>query len=358
MSITIDPQILKEFAVKVFRACGAPEAEAEIIGDHLVTANLMGYDTHGVIRIPQYLNDVRSGMIVPGAPVTVERETETTAVVDCGWNFGQVGGQAAIDIAVEKARTRHVAAVVTRRANHAGRIGTFTQRAANDGMLAIAVCNSPIHGHFVLPWGGTEGRLATNPISFAFPGNASGPILADFSTAESSEGAIRLHRNLGKPLPTGWIVDSSGLPTRDPDDFYGPPPGAILPFGGSKGYRGFALSVLVEVFGGIMGGSSTLVEQPGNGLGFIVVDISAFLPREQFDKLVHEMRDYIKSSPPAPGHEAVLMPGEPDYRNLQRRLHDGIEIDESTWEQIVESAAAIGVRFPPRPAARVAQEPA
>jgi LDH2 family malate/lactate/ureidoglycolate dehydrogenase len=250
-----------------------------------------------------------------------------------------------MDIAVDKARRHHVATVVTRRSNHAGRIGTYTQRAANVGMLALAVCNSPIHGHFVLPWGGTEGRLATNPISFAFPGNAAGPILADFSTAESSEGAIRLHRNLGKEVPTGWIVDSSGSPTRNPDDFYGPPPGAILPFGGSKGYRGFALSVLVEVLGGIMGGSSTLTKQPGNGLGFIVVDIGAFLPRERFDTLVHEMRDYIKSSPLAPGHDEVFLPGEPDYRNMQRRLREGIAIDKNTWEQIAEAASAVGVDF-------------
>ena len=345
MFVTIDSRLLQQFTARVFEACGAPEAEAGIIADHLVTANLMGYDTHGVIRIPQYLDDVQNGTIVPGAPITLHHDTETTGVVDCGWNFGQVGGQSAMDIAVEKARRHHVATVVTRRANHAGRIGTYTQRAANQGMLALAVCNSPIHGHFVLPWGGTQGRLATNPISFAFPGNADGPILADFSTAETSEGAIRLHRNQGKEVPPGWIVDSSGSPTRNPDDFYGPPPGAILPFGGSKGYRGFALSVLVEVLGGILGGSSTLAKQPGNGLGFIVVDIGAFVARDQFDTLVHEMRDYIKSSPLAPGHEGVFMPGEPDYRNMHRRLSEGIAIDENTWEQIAEAASAAGVAF-------------
>jgi uncharacterized oxidoreductase len=213
-------------------------------------------------------------------------------------------------------------------------------------MLAIAVCNSPIHGHFVLPWGGTKGRLATNPISFAFPGNRSGPILADFSTAETSEGSIRLHRNFAKPVPPGWIVDSTGTPTRDPADFYGPPPGAILPFGGSKGYRGFALSILVEVLGGIMGGSSSLMEQPGNGLAFIVMDIGAFLPPEQFNALVHEMRDYIKSSPPACGHDEVLLPGEPDFRNLERRKREGLAIDDTTWGQIVSAALRVGVEFP------------
>jgi uncharacterized oxidoreductase len=346
MSVTIDSQLLTQVTNDVFKACGTPDDEAAIVAEHLVTANLMGYDTHGVIRVPQYLEAVNKGAIVPGAPINVRRETATTGIVDCGWNFGQVGGRRAMEIAIEKARRHHVATVVVRRANHAGRLGAYTQQAAEAGMLAIAVCNSPIHGHFVLPWGGTEGRLATNPISFAIPANSNGPILADFSTAESSEGAIRLHRNLGKPLPPGWIVDSAGMPTNDPADFYGPPPGAILPFGGRKGYRGFALSILVEVLGGIMSGSSTLMKQPGNGLGFIVVDVSAFMPLTDFEALVLEMRDYIKSSPPAPGYDEVMLPGEPDYRCMRARLRDGIPIDENTWEQIVAAAGRVGVETP------------
>ncbi len=346
MSIVIDSTKLLQFTEEVFRACGSPRAEAAIVAQHLVTANLMGYDTHGVIRVPQYLDHVRQGVIVPGAPIHIQQETATTAIVECGWNFGQVGGRRAMELAVEKARQQHVSTVVVRHANHAGRLGAYTQQAAEQGMLAIAVCNSPIHGHFVLPWGGTEGRLATNPISFAFPGNPNGPILADFSTAESSEGAIRLHLNLGKQVPPGWIVDSGGTPTSDPAAFYGPPQGAILPFGGSKGYRGFALAILVEVLGGIMGGSSTLMKQPGNGLGFIVVDISAFLDPEQFKTLVGEMREYIKSSPPAPGHDEVFLPGEPDYKNMERRKRDGISIDGNTWEQIVAAASTVGVATP------------
>ena len=352
MHVTIDSQSLQQFTTQVFQACGAPDVEAAIIAEHLVTANLMGYDTHGVIRIPQYLNDVQSGMIVPGAPIAIERDTETTAVVDCGWNFGQVGGQRAMDIAIEKARRHHVATVVTRHSNHAGRIGTYTQRAANEGMLALAVCNSPIHGHFVLPWGGTEGRLATNPISFAFPGNAAGPILADFSTAESSEGAIRLHRNLGKEVPAGWIVDSSGAAYSQSGRFLRAAARRHPAVRRQQGLSRLRAIVLVEVLGGILGGSSTLTKQPGNGLGFIVVDIGAFLPRDQFDTLVHEMRDYIKSSPIAPGHEEVFMPGEPDYRNMQRRQRDGIAIDENTWEQIVAAASARGSRFSEGHAAR------
>src|SRR5205823_5419027 len=164
-----EADILRDFTIDVFCACGAPTDEAQIVAEHLVTANLLGYDTHGVIRIPQYIEDIRKDVIKPGAPVSVELETETTAVVDGGWNFGQVGGIRGIDVGIAKARTHHTATVVVKRCSHAGRLGTFTHRASEHNLLAIGVCNSPRHGHFVLPWGGVDGRLATNPFSFAVP---------------------------------------------------------------------------------------------------------------------------------------------------------------------------------------------
>jgi uncharacterized oxidoreductase len=343
---------LRDFTIDVFRACGTPPAEAHIVAEHLIAANLLGYDTHGVIRIPQYLEDIRKGVIKPGAPVLVEQETEATAVVDGGWNFGQVGGIRGIDVGIAKARAAHTATIVVKRCNHAGRLGTFTHRAAEHNLLAIGVCNSPRHGHFVLPWGGLDGRLATNPFSFAVPCGSAWPIVADFSTAETSEGAVRLHRNLRRPLPAGTIVDSQGTPTTDPSKFYGPPRGAILPFGGERGYRAYALSLLVEIFGGIMGGSSTIVDQPGNGLAFVLVDIQAFLSLEVFGGLMEELRAYLKSSRPVRGKQEVMLPGEPDFQMREVRLRSGIPIDEETWTQIVAAASSVGVDWP-RPARMV-----
>ena len=175
--------------------------------------------------------------------------------------------------------------------------------------MAIGVCNSPQHGHYVTPWGGREGRLATNPLSFAVPANSGHPIVADFSTAAASEGAIRLHRNMGKPLPDGCIMDADGRPTNDPAAFYGPPQGAINPLGGRLGYRGFALSLLVEVLGGLLGGSPVSKKQPGNGLGFVLIDVSAFVPPDQFGEMVHELKTYIKSAALAPGYlETIDLP--------------------------------------------------
>lgn len=221
----VDPKLLGDLTAQVFEGCGSPAEEARIIADHLVMASLMGYDSHGIIRIPLYVGWAQEGLARPGALITVVKETEAIAVADCGWNFGQVGAARATELAMEKARKAGIACVVTKCCCHAGRIGTYTEMAADHGFLAIAVCNAAKNGHFVPPWGGREGRLATNPISFAVPSDASGPIiLSDFSTAETSEGFLQVYRNCGQPLPDGWIVDAQGRPSNDPNDFYGPPP--------------------------------------------------------------------------------------------------------------------------------------
>jgi hydroxycarboxylate dehydrogenase B len=342
--LRLDADSLKSFVEAVFVHSGAPPDEARIVSDHLVTANLMGYDSHGIIRVCQYLEDVRKGIIVPGAAMRIDSETDNSAILDCGWNFGQVGAMRAVQCAIAKAQSHHMATVVTKRCNHLGRLGTFTQAVAEKGFIAIAACNSPPgDGRFVLPWGGRDGRLSTNPMSFAIPSDDGNPILSDFSTSQVPEGKIRLYKNQKKKLPVGWIVDADGNPSTNPQDFYGPPRGAILPFGGDLGHRGYALSLLVEILAGVLAGVGSTKKQPGNGLCLIVLDISAFLSHREFNVLIGELRRYIKSSPPAPNHREVLLPGEPDFRLMAERSAHGIPVDQQTWEQICDSARSVGL---------------
>jgi len=315
------------------------------VADHLVTSSLFGIDSHGLMRIPQYVREIGEGGIRPGSPIAVVKETSTTATVDCGWNFGQVGATRAMETAVRKAGEFHTACVVTQRCGHIGRLGAYVEMAARRGYLALGVCNSPIHGHFVLPWGGREARLATNPVAFGIPTESGPPVVADFSTAATPEGKIRLYRDQGRKLPEGWIVDAAGAPSRDPADFYGPPMGAILPFGRESGYRGFALSLLVEVLGATLGGQDITIDQPGNGVGFMVVDVSAFLPLERFHQLMESLRGYIKSSPRAEGFDEVLLPGEPESRTAKVRQETGIPLDDKTWQAILASAESVGVKW-------------
>lgn len=337
---------LRDLTQRIFEACAAPSKEAKIVADHLVDANLRGVDSHGVIRITQYVDDIREKAIIPGAPITSTHETETTVIVDGGWNFGLVVARRAMEVAMDKARMHHTACVVTRRCGHAGRLGAYTQLAAENGFIAFAVCNSPRHGHFVLPWGGREGRLATNPISYGVPTELGHPIVSDFSTAASPEGKIRLYRDEGRKVPEGWIVDAEGNPTTDPAAFYGPPMGAIRPFGGESGYRGYALSLLVELMGSTLAGQNITVDRPGNDLAFIVIDVSAFLPRKEFQGLAGHVRQYMKSSPPAQGFEEVMLPGEPEFRLAEKRGTTGIPVDDGIWGRILKCADSLGVKRP------------
>ncbi len=233
--------------------------------------------------------------------------------------------------------------VITRRCNHVGRLGTWVQLAADTGMFALATCSSPLHGHDVLPWGGRDGRLGTNPIAYAVP-TGGDPVVADFSTSVAPEGKIRFYRNQGKTVPAGWIVDAAGDATNDPNAFYGPPRGGLLPFGGAAGHKGFALGLLVDILGSALAGfSSTDPQVFGNGVCFIVVDPSAFCPLDLFRRLMDETVAYIKSSRPAPAFAEVLVPGELEFRSLRQRNIDGIPVDAATLEAMRHHGARLGV---------------
>lgn len=343
MSQLYRPQLVSQLGVALFAAAGADGYQALATVESLVTSSLMGHDSHGIIRIPEYLQLVADGVIVADAPVTAERTGPGTAVVDCGRGFGAVGAEQAIREGLQIAREQRVACVITRNCNHIGRVGAYVQLAAERGMIALATCSSPLHGHFVLPWGGREGRLGTNPIAYAIP-TGSDPIVADFSTSVAPEGKIRFYRNEHKPVPDGWILDAAGNPATDPQAFYGPPRGGLLPLGGSAGHKGFALGLLVDVLGTALTGIRTNDASAfGNGVCFVVVDPSAFCPLDQFRKHVDESIRYLKSSKPAPGVAEVLVPGELEFRTFRQRQQEGIRVDDSTLQGMRAHGQRLGV---------------
>jgi hydroxycarboxylate dehydrogenase B len=327
----------------LFRATGAPADEAALTADHLVTSSLMGCDSHGIMRVPEYLTQVAGATIVPGAPVVVERRSGNTALVDCGRNFGPVGATRAMETAIAIAGESGVACVTTHRCNHVARLGAYCQQAAECGLIAIATCNSPVAGHFVIPWGGKEGRLATNPIAYAVP-TGGDPILADFATSVAPEGKVRWYRNSGLPVPPGWIQDADGRSSTDPNAFYGPPRGGLLPLGGPVGHKGFALGLLVEILGSALAGiGSADPSIVGNGVCFLAVDPTRFVPLDRFRSLMDDLWAYVKSSPPAEGAGEVLMPGEKEFRTRRARLEEGIPVDDTTWGAMKGHAARLGL---------------
>jgi hydroxycarboxylate dehydrogenase B len=331
-----------KLTVDIFQACGAPLEEARMIADHLVSANLCGVDSHGVIRIPQYVQDAHEGTARPGAKVVILSETPVSAVIDCNWNFGVVGAEKAADIAIQKAATSRIAVVTTQRCNHAGRLGHYLEKIARQNFIGLGFCSSPKHGHFVVPWGGRDGRLSTNPLSYGIPADGT-PIVSDFSTSQAPEGKIRLYKNRKQNLPEGWILDSAGQPSTLPSDFYGPPQGGILPFGGRQGYRGYALGLLVEIMATTLAGNDSTEDRPGNGIAFILFDPALVVSPDCFAGNLQKLKDYIHSSRPSVRGSEVMLPGELEQRNRAFRGKEGIEIDPATWASILKVAAALKV---------------
>jgi hydroxycarboxylate dehydrogenase B len=342
---TFDSNELKQFAGRLLMATGASAEEADTVADVLVSANLAGHDSHGVIRIEQYMRMIREGRIVPGAPFEVVRRAPAMALVDGHWGFGAVIAVRATLLAMEMARTTGVAAVSVRDCNHVSRLGHYVLMAAEAGLVGMMTANNHGGGRWVAPWGGTERRLSTNPLAFAAP-TAGRPILVDITTSTVAEGKIRVLRNKGLPMPEGWAIHPDGSALTDPAHMYGPPYGSLLPFGGMAGHKGFGLSMMVELLSGALSGAGctgAADRPPGNALFILVIDPAATGTLEAFQSEAAGLVDWVKSSAPVPGGAGVMAPGEPEFREEERRREAGIPLDDETWRQLRELAAGLSV---------------
>ena len=343
---TIAASELEQFTTRVFEATGSRPEEAARVAKSLVEANLMGHDSHGVIRIPEYVGRIESKDInLASSPQTVV-ETESLAVIDGDWGWGQVVARLAMEVAIAKASTSAVGVVSVRNCCHIGRLGEFPSMAAERGMVAMIFVNSHGGGGLVPPWGGRERRLSANPIAAAVPRPDGEPIVMDISTCAIAEGKVRVALHRGAALPPDCIVDAEGRPSTDPADFYGPPEGALLPIGRHKG---FALALITDILAGALSGAGCGRpgdHRPGNGFLAIVVDVQKVRAGDGFGKDVDELVEWVKSSALAPGFDEILVPGEPEARERARRTKDGIPIAEETWRQISEAASRYGVEAP------------
>lgn len=333
-------------AAKVFEAIGTSPDNARLVARLLAEANAVGHDSHGVIRIPQYLESAEKGDVVPDAEVVCVSDTPVTAIVDGNWGFGQVTMSRATDIALEKAGKTGLAAVAVRNANHIGRLGSYVEHVANHGMVGLCFVNAiGTPGYRMAPWGGTEPRLVTDPVAFGIPHSSGSPIVMDMTTTVVAEGKVRVQRNRGEPTPDGWLLDADGNPTNDPNALYADPPGSILPLGGmTAGHKGYGLNVAIELLAGVLSGSGTIGKDQrlSNGVLLIVLDIAQFLPLEDFYCESDAFVTHVKSSPPKEGFTEILLPGEIEARVRAQRERDGIFIEDETWNQIKAWATKLG----------------
>ena len=338
---------LRALVIRVFEACGVGVDGAKVVADHLVRAEMMGFGSHGIQRVAQYVKDLRDGRIVPDAKLSVSKETATTAVMDANWEFGPVAGVQGTELAIDKAQQYGTGSVLIRHCRHFGRIGAYTEMAAGRDCIGLAACSAGREGHWVAPFGGRQGRMATNPISFAAP-TGGDPIVMDFSTAIVPEGKVRLYRDTGGKLPEPWLVNTDGQPSTDPQDLYnekGCAAGAILPFGGSQGYKGYGLSLMAQIICGVLGGPAWRlegIESYANTMWVLAMQVGAFGEADSFRDELQKMCEYICSAEPAAGTAGVLLPGQREFELLEERRREGIPIDEPVWKRLTEIAKEVG----------------
>jgi LDH2 family malate/lactate/ureidoglycolate dehydrogenase len=341
---SIAPEILHDTGKAIFQAAGASEEEAQIVMEHLVGANLAGHDSHGVILIPSYINRIKRGHIVPGAPLEIERESATTAHLNGNWGFGYVVTTRAMEMAIAKAQAHNVAAITIHFQGHVGRLADYPLMAAKAGMIGMITCDSGRAPKSVVPFGGRVARLGTNPISVAFPSDLEGPIFLDMATSAVAAGKLGVKRNRGEPAPPGWIVDKDGNDTTNVNDFYNG--GAILPMGGDQAHKGYVLSFMVETLSGILTSLGFGIDPQGrhnDGTFIAVFNVSAFRPLDEFKRDIEAFVRYIKDTPPAAGFTEVLYPGELEHRTAQERRRDGIFVEDETWNQLMALKAEYGL---------------
>ncbi len=335
---------LREITTKIFEAAGAPHEHASKVAEHLVESNLVGHDSHGVVRILRYVNLIKEGKVKPAVIPEIILDKSIIAVIDGRWGFGVVAADMAMELAVEKAKKNNVGMVGLHNCNHIGRVGSYAQQAAREDMVGFVACNSS--PGIVAPYGGIKRRLGANALALAIPTGEAHPFLMDFASSVVAEGKIRIKYHEHEKLPQGWIIDEEGKPSTNPLDFYGENdslPGALLPFGGHKGY---AIALAIDLLcGALVGGRCTtgLNQHIGNGVLMIAIDVESFTQLDAYTQQVQQTLSLLRSTPPAEGFERVMIPGEPEFSVREKRLKEGIVISEEIWNELKNTATGLGV---------------
>ena len=340
---TLDAAGLERLARDIFAALGVPADDAAWIATLLVRANLRGHDSHGVIRIPQYVAALQRGTLNPKPQMRLIVDTATVAILDGDGGFGQVVARRGVALALERGRAQGLAAVALRGANHVGRLADYAEMLAAEGLIGLLWANAR-GGLNVAPWGGAGRRLGTNPHAIAVPGPGGAVSMShDFASSVWAEGKLRVKFNRGETVPAGIMLSGRGEPSTDPREYYTEPPGSLLTAGAHKG---FGLSIAVEILGGILSGAGAASAEPSvfrNGTLVVAIDPARFLPLADFHAQVAALLEWVRTAPLAAGAREILIPGEPEARMERERRAAGVPVEDETWRQIRQAAEEVGV---------------
>jgi uncharacterized oxidoreductase len=337
---TVPAAHLTRLVAAIMAAGGSADAEARTIARRLVDSNLVGHDSHGVIRVSKYLEWVRAGWLVPNQRPSIVVESDAFAIVDGNRGFGQVVGEFAARLGIDKASRTGIAFIGLRNCGHLGRVGDWADMAAQAGQVSLHFLNTS-GAQRVAPFGGRDRRLSTNPICIGVPVEGGDPVILDVTTSTVAEGKLMVAVNKGEEVPAGWIIDREGKPTTDPRHFY--EGGALLTVGAHKGS---GLSIVTDLLAGAVStGRSSDPEDAvlRNNMLSIYIAPAVYAPDGAVLAEARRFIDWVKASPPLDAAQPVLAPGEVERRMRAERLAGGVPIDDKTWSDLTGAGASVGL---------------
>ncbi len=335
---------LLDFAARVLQAAGVDEQESRVVADNLVTANLRGIDSHGITRLPLYVERLEAGLITRRTEVERVRQAPGICVLDAHNGWGAVAGLAGMREAIARARQVGTGVAVVRHSNHFGIAAYYAQEAVAAGMIGVSMTNASSN---MSPWGGRQPYFGTNPICVAVPAGKERPVIYDGATSVVAIGKIVLAAKKGGQIPPTWAADKTGQPTTDPQVAVAA--GNLLPMGG---YKGYGLALMVDVLTGILAGAAfgphvsnlRTMDAPQNvGHFFAALDIGAFADPAEFQGEMEQLVREIKDTPLAPGSERVYLPGEIEWEFEERRRREGIPVPPEVLAELRQVGERYGV---------------
>ena len=342
--VRVSSEALRDWVTKVFTRVGMPPQDAAIEAEVLVWANLRGVDSHGVLQIPRYVQAVEAGNMNVRPNIRVLKETPAVLEIEADHAFGPVVTKFAMERTIAKAQNVGIGWGLIRNTTHQGAMGYYALMAAKEDMAGLTfVCNPPN----MAPYGAKAAGVHNSPIAIAVPAKRHRPLILDMATSVVAASKIMLAIDKGIPLPEGWALDKEGNPTTDPKSA-----AIVLPMGA---YKGSGLALMFECLSSVMAGNPLLEPvllgtgkvPPGTQNSVVAaINIGFFTDVESYKEHIDNLIQGLKSLPKAEGFSEILVPGEPEDRAYDDRIHNGIPLPEGTVRRLKELANKLNIDFP------------
>lgn len=319
---------LQQFTRDAFLAVGTPKVDADYLAQQIIDCEHAGHRSHGMRRVPEYVNRALLGHAKPAAENTIEVDRGALVRLNANEGYGQIALRDATDLAIARAQEHGIAAIALHNKEYAGRMAPYCEQAADAGVATVMFVNDNGTVQAVAPPGGTEPRMSTNPIAAGVPRAQAPHLVVDFATSAVAQGRLAEERDRGTVLPDEWVT----------------PEGHLRPFGG---FKGFGLSLIAEALGGALTTGDTVSERQTaehQGTLIIALDVGQLRDLSEFTAQVEDFIRYVKETPLAAGASPIRMPGE---RALADASADAaIEVNAATWAKLAGIAAELGLEMP------------